>query len=330
MYGWSEHVCVWFFWLQPVSLFASLFASVFISSTLRDGTINTGFGCRYFLKIQISNTRVPVSAVAIRPQGDSSYATMQPTQDNAWLLFSGVPVIFPADVIVTSVLGDSVNDTIMTTNLQGPPVAGSAQFPHHAELECVGGSPNRTIEPPCGDFCSSPYQEQPQPVAPSAGTESALTLTNVTTSTTSNCTSSIPEDAQCGGTQGSCLQCTDSPWAGACCTSGYSCDRKDAAFWGCTLIPSPQLPYNIEPYDQCGGVSQCANTTGSSKVTGLPLCKDGPWAGYQCTSGFTCARYGTRYWRCDTVPSHFPTFSGGSTESADVTPVGLAATCARS
>lgn len=253
---------------------------------------------------------------------------MQPTADNAWLLFSGVPLAFPADVQLTSVLGDVVSDTIPTSELSGPPVEGHAQFPHHSELECVGGSPNITTPPTCGDFCSSPYIEQPQPVAPSSGVESALELANVTTLMNNSCTSSVPEDGQCGGNQGGCVDCVDSPWPGSCCTSGYSCDRKDSSFWGCTLVPSPRLPYNIEPFAQCGGFSNCANTTGAAKVTGLPMCMDGAWKDYQCTSGFTCARYGARYWRCDTVPAHFPTFSGAQAQSATPQTVGVASTCA--
>ena len=284
--------------------------------------------CSYYVKVSITNTRVPVAGVSIRPQGETDFAVMQGTSDNSWLLFSGVPVTFPADVRLTSVLGDVVNDTIPATNLQGPPVQGAAQFPHHAELECVGASPNTTSPPACGDFCSSPYVEQPVPVPPGAGAESSLTLTNVTTVMNNNCTASIPADGQCGGTQGACVDCIDDPWPGACCTSGYSCDRKDSSFWSCTLVPTPQQPSSVEPYDQCGGLSHCANTTGAAQVTGLPRCVDGPWSEYQCTSGFTCARYGSRFWRCDSVPSHFPTFSGGRTESADVTPVGVAATCA--
>jgi len=260
--------------------------------------------------------------------GETDFAVMQPTADNAWLLFSGTPVTFPAQVILTSVLGDVVNDTISTTNLQGPPVQGAAQFPHHAELECVGASPNTTTPPSCGDFCSSPYTEHPQPVAPSSGVESALTLTNVTTLMDNNCTSSVPADDQCGGNGGGCVDCIDDPWPGACCTSGYSCDRKDSSFWACTLIPTEQLPNNIEPYNQCGGLSNCANSTGMAKVTGLPMCIDGAWNGYECTSGFTCARYASRFWRCDSVPNHFPTFSGGAAQSAQPTTVGVASTCA--
>lgn len=281
----------------------------------------------YYVKLQVANTRVPVAAVSIMTQGQADYAVMQPTKDNAWLLFSGVPVVFPASLMITSVLGDVVMDNLTTTNLQGPPVQGSAQFPHHPELECVGGSPATTTPPTCGDFCSSPYVERPQPVAPSAGAQSALQLTNVTTLMMNNCTRSIPEDSQCGGDEGGCVDCVDGPWPGACCSSGYSCDRKDSSFWACTEIPSPRLPFNIEPYDQCGGVSSCANSTGSAQVTGLPLCTDGPWADYQCTSGFTCARYGTRYWRCDTVPGKFPVVSGAQTQSANPVTVGVASTC---
>ena len=284
--------------------------------------------CRYYLKISVVNTRVPVASVSIRTQGQTDYAAMQPTADNAWLLFSGVPLIFPADVQLTSVLGDTVNDTIATTNLQGPPVQGSAQFPHHAELECVGGSPNRTTSPTCGDFCSSPYVEQPQPVAPGAATESALTLTNKTTPLTNNCTTSVPAFGQCGGTQGGCVNCTDHPWPGACCTSGFSCDRQSSAFWSCEEIQSVRQPNTIEPFAQCGGLDNCANTTAMAKVTGMPKCLDGPWSQYQCSSGFTCARYGSLFWRCDSVPSHYPTFNGGQTESATPITVGVATTCA--
>ncbi|RYF08647.1 MAG: hypothetical protein EOO40_07745, partial [Deltaproteobacteria bacterium] len=200
-----------------------------------------------------------MAAVSIMTQGQGDYAVMQPTRDNAWLLFSGTPVSFPASLSITSVLGDTVMDNVSTTNIQGPPVQGFAQFPHHHELECVGGSPLRTQPPTCGQFCSSPYTSQPQPVPPSAASESALELTNVTTLLNNNCTQSIPEDGQCGGDP-----LMDAPWPGACCTSGYSCDRKDSSFWACTEIPSPRLPNNIEPYDQCGGSSNCVSTGGAA------------------------------------------------------------------
>lgn len=252
---------------------------------------------------------------------------MQSTGDNAWLLFSGAPVAFPADVMVTSVLGDVVRDTIPTSNIQGPPVQGSAQFPHHPELECVGGAPNTTAQPTCGDFCSSPYVEKPQPVAPGGATESVLTLPNITTLMNTSCQQSVPANGICGGVEADCVDCVDAPWPGACCSSGYSCDRKSADVWSCTEIPHTMLPNNIAPYDQCGGTSNCANTTGAAQVTGLPRCVDGPWADYECTSDFTCARYGSSYWRCDTVPARFPTVSGAQAQSATPQTVGVASTC---
>lgn len=280
--------------------------------------------------MKVSNTRVPVSALSIKTQGQSSFAAMQSTNDNSWLLFSGVPLTFPADVLVTSVLGDVVNDTIPTSNIQGPPVEGQNQFPHHAELECVGGSPNTTVQPTCGDFCSSPYKEVPQPVAQGAATESALTLPNITTLYNTSCTRSVPAFDQCGGNEGGCVDCVDAPWPGSCCTSGYSCDRKVSAFWSCSPIPYTTLPNNIAPFDQCGGLlGECANSTAAASITGLPMCTDGPWGGYQCTSNFTCARYGSGYWRCDTVPAKFPTVSGAAqAQSATPQTVGVASTCA--
>ena len=280
------------------------------------------------MKIKVANTRVPVAAVSLRTQGESSFAGLQSTNDNAWLLFSGTPVTFPADVMLTSVLGDVIMDTIPTSNLQGPPVQGSAQFPHHAELECVGASPNITAQPTCGDFCSSPYQEMPQPVQPAAATESVLSLPNITTLTNSSCEQSVPANGICGGTEADCIDCVDAEWPGSCCTSGYSCDRKTAGVWSCTEIPFSLLPVNIPPYQQCGGRASCANTTAAARVTGLPKCVDAPWDGYECTSGFTCARYGQSFWRCETVPSHFPVFSGARTESASPQTVGVASTCA--
>lgn len=252
---------------------------------------------------------------------------MQSTNDNRWLLFSGIPLTFPADVLVTSVLGDVINDTIATTNIQGPPVEGHSQFPHHPELECVGGSPNTTVQPTCGDYCSSPYQAMPQPVPPAAATESSLVLPNITTLYNSSCTQSIPPYGVCGGVEADCVDCVDGEWPGACCTSGYSCDRKSADVWSCTAIPFTMLPNNVAPFDQCGGTSNCVNSTGAAQVTGLPMCADAPWAEYQCTSNFTCARYGSSYWRCDTVPAKFPTISGAEAQSATPQTVGVASTC---
>lgn len=281
----------------------------------------------WYVKISIANTRVPVAAVSIRAQGQQDFAVMQGTADSAWLLFSGVPLTFPADVMVTSVLGDTVMDSIPTTNLAGPPVAGSAQFPHHPELECVGGSPSVTIPATCGDYCSSPYTEQPQPVPPSAGTESALTLSNITTLMNTTCNVSVPAYGICGGNQAGCVDCIDGEWPGSCCSSGFVCNRHSAALWQCDEIPFTQLPNNIPPFEQCGGLANCANTTAAANITGLPMCVDGPWADYQCTSGFLCTSYGSQYFRCDTQPAKFPSVSGASTESATPQTIGVASTC---
>lgn len=277
----------------------------------------------------MANTRVPVAGMSIRTQGQSSYAVMQGTADNSWLLFSGVPVVFPADVMLTSALGDVVHDTIPATDLQGPPVQGGAQFPHHAELECVPSAPNSTAPPACGDFCSSPYTSRPQPVAPGAATESAVELTNKTSPAVTNCTTSVPVNEQCGGTGGACVDCVDAEWPGACCTSGHSCNRKNEAYWQCDLVPFTRTPNMLEPYMQCGGTgSECANSTGRAEVTGLPRCVDGPWPEYVCSPEFLCARYSGEFWKCQDVPAKFPRSNGAEAQSATTAVgVGTAATC---
>lgn len=283
----------------------------------------------YYVNLKVANTRVPVAGVSIRAQGQGSFAVMQATSDNSWLLFSGVPLTFPADVVLTSALGDVVMDTIATTNLQGPPVQGSAQFPHHPELECVPSAPNTTAPPACGQFCSSPYASRPQPVAPGAEVQSDTPLTNRTTPAVTNCTASLPVNEQCGGTGGACVDCVDAPWPGACCTSGHTCDRKNDAFWACDLDPFVRQPNTLEPYMQCGGTgSGCANTTGAATVTGLPRCVDGPWPEYRCSPDFLCARFAEEYWRCQDVPAKFPRFSAAQAQDAGTgSGVGRASTC---
>lgn len=285
--------------------------------------------CSYYLKAFVANSRVPVGGVSIRTGGQSSFAEMIHTSDNGWLLNSGVPLVFPADVMVSSVLGDVIMDTIATTDVNGPPVVGAAQFPHHPELECTSASPNTTAQPACGDYCSSPYANKPLPVGPAAGAQSAFDVTNVTTGRGDNCSLAVAAQGQCGGNTALCQgsQCVDGQWPGACCSSGYSCNRKSSAFWQCELNSGPGIESvgTVAAYEQCGGTTNCAGNTTQAAAEGLPLCFDGVWTGAGCQSGFICTRFSREFWRCDTL---YPQLSGSRTQSADALSATQAAVCA--
>lgn len=282
----------------------------------------------YFVKQSVANSRVPVAAMSIRPAGDDSFAEMMKTSDNAFLLNSGTPIQFPADLMLTSVLGDTVMDTVGTTNLAGPPVVGAAQFPHRPELECTGGSPNTTAPPACGSFCSSPYQNRPLPVRAAGGAQSAFDVTNITTSRGDNCSQAILTHGQCGGNQGLCVRgsdrsrCVDGPWPGSCCPSGHSCVRKSPAFYSCEENPVTESADFTPAYQQCGGTTMCNNGTAATR--GLPVCFDGIWAGYACQPGFTCTRFSSGYWECNSV---YPQLTGGAVQSADSQTSAQAAIC---
>lgn len=295
-----------------------------------DSTFVYGFegSNSYFLKMFTANSRVPVSAVSIRPSGDDSFAEMVKTSDNAFLLNSGIPIQFPVGLMLTSTLGDTVIDTIGPTNLAGPPILGTAQFPHHAELECTGASPNSTAPPACGDFCSSPYHDAPQPVGPTTSAQAAFDITNVTTSRGDNCSEVALSHAQCGGDQGGCVRgddrgrCSDGTWPGTCCPSGHSCVRQSPAFWDCEMNPATESADFTPPFGQCGGTTNCFNGTAATK--GLPPCYDGIWANAACQPGFVCTRFSSGYWRCD---SFYPQVTGGAVQSAGPQTAAQAAVC---
>ncbi|KAK9811764.1 hypothetical protein WJX72_009676 [[Myrmecia] bisecta] len=90
----------------------------------------------YYIKLTVTNTRVPAAEMRIRVNGSPTYSSMQKTADNYFVLFSAIPVQLPADVEVTSVFGDIVLDTVAATSPTSPPVIGKSNATAHAEWAC--------------------------------------------------------------------------------------------------------------------------------------------------------------------------------------------------
>ncbi|KAL0033434.1 hypothetical protein WJX77_009283 [Trebouxia sp. C0004] len=89
-----------------------------------------------YVKMAITNTRVPAAAVSIKVDG--VYQAMTKTVDNYWLADSSA-YTFPASVQVTSVLGDTVTDVVNVASPSGA-VVGAAQFPLSSSYDVVGGA----------------------------------------------------------------------------------------------------------------------------------------------------------------------------------------------
>jgi hypothetical protein len=155
---------------------------------------NTGFfysfqgSNSYYVKLSVTNTRVPVSAVALEIGGQ--FVDMQATSDAYFILFSGLPINFPTSVMVTSILGDTVTDMIPATSVTGPPVQGTAQFPLHPSIESVMAGTTASTESELPIGAPSPFSTLRKGGAPvSAPAPSIALLSNNT-----NC--SIPIAAE--------------------------------------------------------------------------------------------------------------------------------------
>ena len=269
----------------------------------------------YYIKLQISNTRVPVAAVQLLTGG--SYVSLQRTVDNYFQLFSGLPVGFPTQVKVTSIFGDTVQDTINVQSVTGPPVTGTAQFPLNPAYSTVGspvsGTSNSTstsstpsTSPPSRPTQAPPLSSSSTPpptTLPSLNTPP--TTTSATPSTSPTTPSSTPSAAlkaydQCGGSGGSCSShtCVDATWSDASCPAGYTCNRVSQYYHQCqpsTSAAVEGLPAGCNRtslvYESCGGEGDRCAETGQ--------CYDAPWEGNCCvTPGTTCQRLQKYYWQC--------------------------------
>ncbi|KAK9841973.1 hypothetical protein WJX81_002137 [Elliptochloris bilobata] len=92
----------------------------------------------WYLKLQIANTRVPVRAASI--MGPKGWEAMQRSTDNYFLARGGV-YQFPTAIRLTSILGDTVTDSVPAaafTSADHSGAFGGAQFPFNRTLSEVG------------------------------------------------------------------------------------------------------------------------------------------------------------------------------------------------
>ncbi|KAK9816478.1 hypothetical protein WJX72_000764 [[Myrmecia] bisecta] len=120
----------------------------------------------YYIKLQITNSRVPITKVQM--QGALGLQDMAPTVDNYWLADGG-PFTFPAQVIVTSMLDDTVNDIITTgpadtstgaAQAQPTVVATPAATSRSTDQSEAAEFPSRTT--PITAPCSQAFNENDQ------------------------------------------------------------------------------------------------------------------------------------------------------------------------
>ena len=297
----------------------------------------------YYIKLQITNTRVPVASVELLTGG--SYVTLQRTVDNYFQLFSGLPVGFPTQVKVTSIFGDTVQDTINVQSVTGPPVTGAAQFPLNPAYSTVGspasGTSNATsttsspsISPPSRSSPAPSTRPSPIPptASPSLNTPPPASTTPTTTPSTSS--STLKAYDQCGGSGGSCSShtCVNATWSGTACPAGYDCNSLSQYYWQCqpgTGAAVEGLPAGCNKtsqiYESCGGEGDRCAETGQ--------CYDAAWAGTCCvTPGTSCQRLQKYYWQClyntssdtsqtSSSPVMTPSSAPGPSPSTSLTPV---------
>lgn len=280
----------------------------------------------YYIKMSVTNTRVPVQSVSLSIGG--AYASMKRTIDNYFVLFSGNPVTFPADVQVTSILGDTVTDTINAASPQSPPVTGSGQFPASSTLPSVGQVSSEaaqrplavspTLSPPTTSGPLSGQNASTPPPPPSAASVIASAANVIVPNQNSNCSFSINNYQQCGGQGGNCRSrgCTDSTWEGGCCSTGYACDRINAFWWQCNRkstagVEAASGVVAIGDYEQCGGLTPGDTTT--FDVTPI----DGQWANTTCSSSFVCVRWDAQFYQCSDFPYISANVANGTAPSSD-------------
>ena len=257
----------------------------------------------YYVKMSVTNTRVPVQSVDIQLGQD--FAAMVRTTDNYFQISSGTPLSFPAVVRVTSVLGDQVIDTVPATSVTGPPVQGSKQFPFHPELDQVVVVSTESVS-----------NKKSPPNATAAVIKSSTMATYSvppaqTTNSTSNTTCTIPVAPYtfCGGKGSICQNygvCADAQVPGTCCSTGFTCKRLQQWFWMCDRVPSAGTESSngltqILDYSGCGGLT-VDNTTAPAGVSA----RDGPWINTVCSDDFQCVRQDRNFWQCLPLPVVVP------------------------
>ena len=233
----------------------------------------------WFVKLGITNTRVPPASVELSVNGQ--YAAMQRTIDNYFVLSSGNPVAFPASVRVTSIMGDTVEDTIGAATAE--PVQGTAQFPVREALSTAPNSSLAPALPPVASQPSLPTAEASQSVEAQASSplvspqeafsphaspqETPPSFSPVQMATPSQvphaspppsgaCNRSVDVYQACGGGGDRCAdtgQCYDAQWVGTCCPSGTACTRLSEWYRQClpqsipARAPLPLFPSGDRP-----------------------------------------------------------------------------------
>ncbi|KAK9823091.1 hypothetical protein WJX72_000218 [[Myrmecia] bisecta] len=260
----------------------------------------------YYIKMAVTNTRVPVESIQLQVQG--VWRDMQRSVDNYWIIQSldGQCCLFPAQVRVTSVFGDSVIDTIALSSPTGQ-VDGNQQFPLPAGVPVVGSTGNTTP--------NLTAVQPPPPPAPPAPTSTPTPAPPPPATTTPAAASDTPAQAgdyeQCGGRGASCTGdfCQDVKYSDNPCSNiNFGCLRINEWYWQCvpaafvkSVVPASPTPPPIPQTANCGALpvgayTQCGGLGGYCAGS---QCVDGTWAGACCEdAGYTCVKYDKWYRQC--------------------------------
>ncbi|KAA6425046.1 MAG: hypothetical protein FRX49_05220 [Trebouxia sp. A1-2] len=275
-----------------------------------------------YVKMAITNTRVPAAAVSI--EVDGVYQAMTKTVDNYWLADSS-SYTFPTSVQVTSVLGDTVTDVVNVASPSEPsatptptaesvspiptPTAQSASPTTTPTSESVSPITTSTPEspPPASSTPPIPPSAEviPSPAAVPAGTQQASTVVaNVSspavhaTAPTVAVTSQVNEEASVPGT-------VSSPSVNSSSSAVTATSTPDGETG---LVSTPaNCTLSVAALQQCGGRGGvCANQGANSSQ-----CKDAEWDNACCTSGYYCKRSQQWSWTCQRTEANTTQTVGG-------------------
>ena len=233
----------------------------------------------FYIKLRITNTRVPIQEVFIQTP-DQAFVPMKRSADNAWILGSAAPLVFPVGISVVSILGDRVLDSLEVTDPSNTsPIQGKAQFPINSAAPIIGTA-NASIQSVTAS-AESPTTAQLAPEAAPTGAEAPAA-----------CTTIVDIYKQCGGFN----EEADAPTSGHCCTSGTNCTRVNAYWWGCFPVTNPNPKSSgessqIPPYSSCGGLAYNEDFSADASDPSV-----------SCTAGYVCTRHSPQVWTCDAIP----------------------------
>ncbi|KAK9845924.1 hypothetical protein WJX81_006098 [Elliptochloris bilobata] len=291
----------------------------------------------YYIKMQITNTRVPVAAVQFKVRG--TFYDMNRVQDNYFTLgaVSGQTLDLPTPVIVTSVFGDIVKDTIVASSPTGR-VNGAAQFPMRSDIETVPppgtASPPPPLSSPTPLPTSPPPANPPPPVTPPPVTQPPATPPPPPGSKTI-----LGQWSQCGGYNGAPPgQAGNQPWPSTACSPGFVCTYGNPYYWQClpaanaaraqaalagvaasgganaTSMSAENKPFAAAAPSPAAAPAQAEQSCAESVQPGAQCggsgmscygsqCQDNPWPGYCCAAGpggvpQGCSRVSALQWIC--------------------------------